>query len=170
MKCLKSTLLSVMLSVPVALFSITGVVLANEDAGEDSAALEVGVRDTAPIIGSWVVSLTNTNTKIPNPALYSFLPGGVLNQSENPMVDPMLGNLVFSNAHGAWEYDADKDNYRIRYFKLVFQADAAYWGQEETTGTLTFDEAGKLVGTIRFGNEKAVFEGKRIQAGGAAKK
>ena len=117
-----------------------------------------------------MVSLTNTTTKVANPALYSFLPGGVLNQSENPMVDPMLGNLVFSNAHGAWSYDADKDQYLMRYFKLVFQADAAYWGQEETVGTLSLDRDDNLVGTIKFGNEQADFSGTRVQVSTGAKK
>ena len=126
MKCLKSALCGFVLSVPLALLSVASVAVADDKAESDSAVLSAGVRDTAPLIGSWMVSLTNTGTNVANPALYSFLPGGVLNQSENPMVDPMLGNLVFSNAHGAWEYDAEKDHYLIRYFKLTFQADASY--------------------------------------------
>ena len=169
MKCLKSTLLRIILIAPLVL-GTADVVAADGEAGDNSTVLSVGVRDTAPLIGAWSVSLTNTGTKASNPALYSFLPGGVLNQSENPMVDPMLGNLVFSNAHGAWEYDADKDSYLIRYFKLVFQADASYWGQEETTGTLSIDNEGALVGTISFGSEQAEFIGKRITATNKSKK
>lgn len=161
MKCLKSALFNLVLSAPLVWFGAVGVVFA-DDKADDSSVLSVGVRDTAPLIGSWVVSLTNTGTKVANPALYSFLPGGVLNQSENPMVDPMLGNLVFSNAHGAWKYDAEKDQYLIRYFKLTFQADASYWGREETTGVLSLNKKGELVGTISFGSEKAYFVGERI--------
>lgn len=167
MKCFKSALLRMALLAPLVFFGTTGVVSADDEVGDNTTALSDVVRDTAPLIGAWMVSLTNTGTKVSNPALYSFLPGGVLNQSENPMVDPMLGNLVFSNAHGAWKYDAEKDHYLIRYFKMVFQADAAYWGQEETIGTLKLDKkAEKLTGIISFGNEKAEFSGTRITVTG----
>ncbi len=163
MNLFKLSLFRIILLMPLALLSVAGPVTADDETENDSAVLSAGVRDTAPLIGSWTVSLTNTSTKASNPALYSFLPGGVLNQSENPMVDPMLGNLVFSNAHGVWEYDAEKDHYQIRYFKLTFQADASYWGQEETVGILKLNkDSNNLTGMISFGNEKAEFNGERI--------
>ena len=164
MKRVESALLRTILLVTFAVLSMTGVVAADDETANNPDP-SAKVLSAERLVGAWTVSLTNTNTRAANPALYSFLHGGVLNQSENPMVDPMLGNLVFSNAHGAWEYDAEKDQYLIRYFKLVFQADAAYWGQEETVGTLKLDKEGeKLVGVISFGNEKAEFSGTRITA------
>ncbi len=164
MKCFKWALL---LHVFLAALMFVSASAVSADDADDADALSVGVRDTAPLIGAWRVSLTNVGTKASNPALYSFLPGGVLHQSENPMVDPMLGNLVFSNAHGAWTYDPEQDHYLIRYFKLVFQADSAYWGQEETTGILKLDKiTGALKGTLRVGSEKADFNGARIMTTG----
>ncbi|MEZ5450450.1 MAG: hypothetical protein R3E89_16260 [Thiolinea sp.] len=114
-------------------------------------------------IGPWLVTLSNELSE--TLTLYSFLPGGVLHQSENPMVDPMLGSLVFSNAHGAWEQNED-GSFSIHYFKLVYQADASYWGQEETTGRLRLNEKGQLTGVINYdgGQQQMKFSGERIQA------
>ena len=166
---------SMLIALPL-IFGLSGTALADNtiESGNDlfgpiQTTTEAGVTATATstapdFIGSWAVTLSNNVTKIRNPALYSFLDGGILHQSENPMVDPMLGNLVFSNAHGAWQYNPDDDSYSIRYYKLVFQADASYRGHEETTGKLSFDKTGRLVGTIKVGNITTAFSGKRITA------
>ena len=102
------------------------------------------------LVGSWSASIKDDNGNT-TPALFSFLDGGVLLQTENPMVDPMLGNLVFSNAHGAWEYDTETNKYNIKYFKLVYQADAAFYGREESRGQLEMDKDGNLTGFVTLG-------------------
>lgn len=104
------------------------------------------------LIGTWKVNLTKG--QIESHALFSFLPGGVLIQSENPMVVPIMGNLVFGPAQGIWEQNKD-GSFSIRYLKLVHQADALYYDHEETTGTLTFDKDNKLVGKMTVGLTQA---------------
>lgn len=163
MKNTLSAAFSVLLALPL-IFGAADNLSADDQVQNNDSVLAASVRDTDPLIGSWFVKLTNDSTKATNPALYSFLPGGVLNQSETPMTDPMLGNLVFSNAHGAWEYNAEDDSYTIRYFKLVYRADASYLDKEETTGKLVLDKDGGLSGTIRFANTEAQFSGDRISA------
>ena len=163
MKYLRSLALGMLVALPLA-FSLSANLHADVTTDTNQTGLSAEILTSDPLVGSWLVTLSNAATKTNHPALYSFMKGGVLTQSENPMTDPMLGNLVFSNAHGAWEYDEEKDSYSIRYFKLVYQADAAYWGKEETAGTLQFDKGGVLTGSISFGKQTAVFTGQKITA------
>lgn len=103
-------------------------------------------------IGTWKVSLTKGQME--SHALFSFLPGGVLVQSENPMVIPIMGHLVFGPAHGAWEQNKD-GSFSVHYLKLVHQADALYYDHEKTSGRLTFDKDNKLVGKMTVGLTQA---------------
>ncbi|HPE62404.1 MAG TPA: hypothetical protein PLB10_18915 [Thiolinea sp.] len=108
------------------------------------------------IIGSWMVRLDGGR-----PALFSFLPGGVLIESETPLVDPILNNMAFSNAHGAWQLD-DDGGLSLRYFKLAYQADAAYLFTVEANGSLYLQQDGSLSGNIRIENQDNVFRGQKI--------
>lgn len=160
----KQAIGKLMVALPLML-SLVGPVSAETDTLTESLSqIELSSLEQR-FIGSWSVNIIyDGNNKPTTPALYSFLDGGVLYQSENPMVDPMLGNLVFSNAHGAWETDVTDGRFRIRYFKLVYQPDASFWGREESTGTLVLDADGNLSGSISFGGETARIEGKKITA------
>jgi hypothetical protein len=98
-------------------------------------------------IGSWVVSIDDGYT---SPYLFSFLSGGVIVQSENPLVDPLRGNLAFSAAHGTWQQNSD-GSFSIRYFKQAYDADGQYVGLEETNGVLLFDNENNLNGKLTVG-------------------
>lgn len=132
---------------------------------DSNAAVPVTIieQELDPLIGSWLVTMENSGNRQKSTALYSFFTGGVMTQTENPMTDPMLGNLVFSSAHGAWEYDAENDSYQVRYFKLVYQADASFAGPEESIGTIKLDSDDQLTGTVSFGgDQQTVLTGKKI--------
>ncbi|MEZ5535604.1 MAG: hypothetical protein R3F02_08255 [Thiolinea sp.] len=98
-------------------------------------------------IGSWIVSIDDGYK---SPYLFSFLPGGVIIQSENPLIDPLRGNLAFSSAHGAWQQNPD-GSFSIRYFKQAYDADGQYVGLEETNGILSFNQENNLAGKLTVG-------------------
>ncbi|HPQ95155.1 MAG: hypothetical protein KDI44_12075 [Thiothrix sp.] len=112
--------------------------------------------EEGPVIGSWMVRLDGGR-----PALFSFLPGGVLIESETPLVDPILNNMAFSNAHGAWQLNED-GGLDIRYFKLAYQADAAYLFTVEANGSLYLQDNGSLSGNIRIEEQDNRFQGHKI--------
>lgn len=136
-------------------------VQADTDTNRQTATVLTATELKNHLVGSWEVTL-DSDIAEPNPALYSFMLGGILTQTENPMVVPGLGYLVFSNAHGAWKI-TEEGTIDIRYFKLVYQADGSYWGKEETIGSLKFSNDGKLRGNIQFGNNSASFIGEKIK-------
>lgn len=98
-------------------------------------------------IGSWIVTIDDGYK---SPSLFSFLPGGVITQSESPLIDPLRGNLAFSPAHGTWEQNAD-GSFIIRYFKQAYDADGSYVGLEETNGLLVLDAENNLNGELTVG-------------------
>ncbi len=137
------------LTFAIFLFSalITIPVAANESAATTGTATINRTLAKQVFIGSWIVSIDDGYK---SPYLFSFLPGGVITQSENPLLDSLRGNLAFSTAHGAWAQNAD-GSFTIRYFKQAYDAGGLYAGLEETNGILRLDDDNNLTGKLTVG-------------------
>ncbi|PIE00907.1 MAG: hypothetical protein CSA79_01830 [Thiothrix nivea] len=145
MNYLKKTALVLTLSLASALATMP--VVANESATATNTAAISRTLAEQVFIGSWIVTIDDGYK---SPYLFSFLPGGVITQSENPLLDSLRSNLAFSTAHGAWAQNAD-GSFTIRYFKQAYDAGGLYAGLEETNGILRLDDDNNLTGKLTVG-------------------
>ena len=101
--------------------------------------------DSQPIVGSYEATIDFYG--VPLRALYSFMPGGVLTESDNPAIDPNFGNLAFSPGHGAWERAGGHDVDAV-YRKLAYDSNGVLQQVAISRLDLEWTNAGMLEGTL----------------------
>ncbi len=97
------------------------------------------------IIGSWDGTIDFFGQ--PFRALYSFMPGGVMLEADNPALDPNFGNLAFSPGHGAWKRVARR-TVRATYQKLAYDDTGALNLVARSTLNVVIGPDGNLTGTL----------------------
>lgn len=100
---------------------------------------------TASISGSYDATIDFFG--VPLRALYSFNPGGVLTESDNPAIDPNFGNLAFSPGHGSWKRSAGGDIEAV-YRKLAYDSNGVLQQVAISTLELERSDSGSLEGTL----------------------
>lgn len=108
----KRTAMGLMAAVVLLAIPFHGVALAADGGGSEN------------LLGSWDGTIDFFGQSFR--ALYSFLPGGVVLEADNPAFDPNFGNLAFSPGHGTWKKVAGGAT-RATYQKFAY----------DDTGTLT---------------------------------
>ena len=97
------------------------------------------------LIGSWDGTIDFFGQ--PFRALYSFLPGGVVLEADNPALDPNFGNLAFSPGHGTWKKESGGATVAT-YQKFAYDASGALTLMARSTLHVTTGPDGGLTGTL----------------------
>ena len=97
------------------------------------------------LIGSWDGTIDFFGQ--PFRALYSFLPGGVMLEADNPALDPNFGNLAFSPGHGTWK-KVPGGATLATYQKFAYDDAGALTLMARSTLNVVVGPHGNLTGTL----------------------
>ncbi len=98
-----------------------------------------------PLIGSWDGTIDFFGQ--PFRALYSFLPGGVVLEADNPALDPNFGNLAFSPGQGTWKKEPGGAT-AATYQKFAYNDAGALVLMARSTLHVVVGSDGDLTGTL----------------------
>ena len=100
---------------------------------------------SGPLIGSWDGTIDFFGQSFR--ALYSFLPAGVLLETDNPALDPNFGNLAFSPGHGTWRKEPGGST-RATYQKFAYDDTGTLTLMARSTLDVVVGSDGNLSGTL----------------------